>query len=146
MKALKIVFPILLLFLFAEKIQAQELTMKGVSVHSYMGVYKENDEIKTYDVNEIYNISFADGILIHNILTDGIISNSQIYKITNVQRKVVDGLNSFTFNATSGISGSIYSYEVYFEKEGGVTLKLIQPDGSSSVFMASYAVLKTFIQ
>lgn len=136
----------LVFFLLAGKLYAQDLNSKGLSVHTYLGLYYEGEEIKTYDVNEIYNVSFTDGYLIHNILSDGIVSDSQIYKVTNVQRKVTDGTNTFTFKATSGVSGSIYTYEIYMEDEQNVTLKLIQPDGSSSVYMGSFNILKTYKQ
>lgn len=146
MKAIKNGFVMLVFFLLAGKLYAQDLNSKGLSVHTYLGLYYEGEEIKTYDVNEIYNVSFTDGYLIHNILSDGIVSDSQIYKVTNVQRKVTDGTNTFTFKATSGVSGSIYTYEIYMEDEQNVTLKLIQPDGSSSVYMGSFNILKTYKQ
>lgn len=106
----------------------------------------EGDELMSYDVNEIYNISFADGYLTHNILTDGLVTDSQIYKISNVKYTNSEGEETYTFNATSGISGKIYQYEVSKDAEDATTLTLTQPEGDKTIYMATLIILKSFKQ
>lgn len=125
---------------------AQSLDSKGFTVQSYLGMYMEGEELMSYDCNEVYNVSIKDGFLVHNILTDGIVTDSQMYKISNLKSSEKDGETTFAFDATSGISGKIYKYSISFGGEGSVTLTLTQADGSATIFMATSAIFKTFKQ
>lgn len=142
-------FKVLLLFVllvFAGAAHAQSLDSKGFTVQSYLGMYMDGEELMSYDVNEVYNVSLQDGFLIHNILSDNVVTDSQMYKISNLVKSQKDGDITFAFDATSGISGKVYSYSISFGADNAVTLTLIQPDGSATVFMATSAIFKTFKQ
>ena len=127
-------------------VRAQSLDAKGFTVQVYMGVYQEDGEIKTYDAFDVYNISFTDGFLVHNILTECTITDSQIYKISNLRRETIEKEPTFIFDAVSGISGNKYKYEIAFAAEGGITLVRYQPDGSSEVFLGTNVMFKTYQQ
>ena len=137
---------ILLVVLTSFASNAQSLNSKAFTVQTYLGMYMEGDELMSYDVNEIYNVSLADGYLTHNILTDGLVTDSQIYKISNVKNTDADGETTYTFNATSGISGKIYQYEVSTDAEGATTLTLTQPEGDKTIYMATLVLLKSYKQ
>jgi len=147
MRTLKLLFAVSALIFTATVSFAQEsLDSKGFTVQTYLGMYMEDGEVMSYDVNEIYNISLQDGFLVHNILKDNLISDSQLYKISKITRTTEKEENKFAFDATSGLSGNVYRYEVYFDKEGGVTLNLTQPNGDATVYLATSGILKTFKQ
>jgi hypothetical protein len=146
MKKTKALLVILLVVLTSFASNAQSLNSKSFTVQSYLGMYMEGDELMSYDVNEIYNVSLADGYLIHNIVTDGLVTDSQVYKITNVKNSEANGETTYSFNATSGISGKIYKYDVSTDAEGATTLTLTQPEGDKTIFMANLIILKSFKQ
>jgi hypothetical protein len=147
MKNIKVFFVLaLLIFAFSSDTRSQSLNSKGFTIHTYVGMYMEDGEVKSYEVNEIYNVSFQDGLLIHNIFSGESVTNSQIYKISDLSRIQKEGVVSFEFDAISGISGKVYRYIITFESETAATLTLVQPDGSSTVFMAAASILKTFKQ
>ena len=129
---------------FASK--AQSLNSKAFTLQTYLGMYMEGDELMSYDVNEVYNISLADGYLIHNIFTDGIVTDSQVYKISNVKSTNSDSELTYTFNATSGVSGKIYQYEISTDAEDATTLTLTQPEGDKTIYMATIVILKAYKQ
>lgn len=137
---------ILLVVLTSFASNAQSLNSKAFTVQTYLGMYMEGDELMSYDVNEIYNVSLADGYLMHNILTDGLVTDSQTYKITNVKNTDSDSETTYTFNATSGVSGKIYQYEVSTDAEGATTLTLTQPEGDKTIYMATVVLLKAYKQ
>lgn len=146
MKKANALLVFLFMFLSSTAFYAQDLDSKGFTVQTYIGMYMQDGELMSYDVNEVYNVSLKDGYLIHNILKDNIVSDSQMYKITNIKKGKTDGETKFSFDATSGISGKKYFYEIFFDPEGTVTLNLTQPDGSVTVFLATSAIFKTFNQ
>lgn len=147
MRNLKFILAVfILLFAASFSFTQENLESKGFTIQSYLGMYMENGEVMSYDANEVYNISLSDGYLIHNIFKDNVISDSQLYKISNIKRTTEKEENKFAFDATSGLSGNVYHYEVYFGKEGSVTLNLTQPNGDATVFLATSAILKTFKQ
>lgn len=146
MKKLKALLVVILLVCSAGAAQAQGLDSKGFTVQSYLGMYMEGDELMSYDCNEVYNVSLKDGFLVHNIITDEVVTDSQMYKISGIKTSQKDGETNFTFDATSGISGKVYNYTFSFGKEGSVTLTLKQPDGSATIFMATSAIFKTYKQ
>jgi hypothetical protein len=51
---------------------------------------------------------------------------------------------SYTFNATSGVSGKIYQYEVSTDAENATTLTLTQPEGDKTIYMATVVLLKAY--
>ena len=127
-------------------VQAQSLNEKGFTVQIYMGMYQEDGEIKTYDAYDLYNITLTDGFLVHNILTECVITDSQIYKISGLKRETIENEPTYIFNATSGISGNVYKYEISLGADNGITLLRYQPDGSSEVFLGTYVMFKTYQQ
>ncbi len=146
MKKTNAILVILMVVLTSFASNAQSLNAKAFTVQTYLGMYMEGDELMSYDVNEVYNVSLADGYLIHNILTDGLVSDSQVYKITNIKNTDSDGEVTYSFNATSGISGNIFKYEVSTDAEGSTTLTLTQPEGDKTIYMATLVILKSFKQ
>lgn len=145
MKKLKALFLAIGLLVFASAVKAQDLTSQGFTIQVYIGMYDENGEVKSYELNEIYSISFADQIMVHNVLSEDIISDSQVYKVSNLQKKVAEDLLEFSFDATSGISGNVYKYNVALGS-GVATMDRTQPNGSSESFLGSSIKLKTFKQ
>ena len=145
MKNFKALLTIILLS-FASTVNAQSLDSKGFTIQSYLGMYMDGEELMSYDANEIYNVSLQDGYMVHNILSDNVVTDSQMYKISNLVKSEKEGETTFAFDATSGISGKVYSYSISFGKDASVTLTLIQPDGGVTVFMATSAIFKTFKQ
>ncbi len=125
---------------------AQSLNPKAFTIQTYLGMYMEGDELMSYDVNEVYNISLADGYLIHNIFTDGLVTDSQVYKLSNIKNKNTEGEVTYTFNATSGVSGKLYQYEVSTDAEDATTLTLTQPEGDKTIYMATVVLLKAYKQ
>ncbi|MFZ9613706.1 MAG: hypothetical protein ACO29Q_10535 [Crocinitomicaceae bacterium] len=147
MKKTKLIFVSTLLLLSSLISHAQSINASSFTVQSYMGMYLEGEEWMSYETNEIYNISFADGFMVHNILTDGTVSDSQVYKISNVQNFYEDGEDGYSFEATSGVSGKVYYYTVSTDLEGITTLILTQPNGvDQTVFMTTLAILKSYRQ
>lgn len=142
MNGKNVLFVLLTVVLSSFSVKSQSLDPKAFTVQSYLGVYMEGDEVMSYDVNEIYNVSLSDGYLIHNILTDGLVTDSQVYKLSNINYQEENQMCSF--KATSGISGKIYEYEFSTDSDGSTTMTLTQPDGSKSIFMVSFAILKAF--
>lgn len=124
----------------------QSLNSKAFTIQTYLGMYMEGDELMSYDVNEVYNISLADGYLIHNIFTDGLVTDSQVYKLSNIKNTNADAEVTYTFNATSGVSGKIYQYEISTDAEDSTTLTLTQPEGDKTIYMATVVLLKAYKQ
>ncbi len=124
----------------------QILNSKAFTIQTYLGMYMEGDELMSYDVNEIYNVSLADGYLIHNIFTDGLVTDSQVYKLSNIKSTNTEGETTYTFNATSGVSGKIYHYEVSTDAEDATTMTLTQPEGDKTIYMATVVLLKAYKQ
>ncbi len=145
MKNFKALLVVILLVCSASA-NAQSSDSKGFTVQSYLGMYMEGEELMSYDCNEIYNVSVKDGYLVHNIITDNVVTDSQMYKISNVKTSEKDGETTFNFDATSGISGKVYNYSISFGGEGSVTITLVQPDGGATIFMATSAIFKTYKQ
>lgn len=137
---------ILMVVLSSFASNAQSLNAKAFTVQTYLAMYMEGDELMSYDVNEVYNVSLADGYLIHNIFTDGLVTDSQVYKISNVKNTNAEGEVTYTFNATSGVSGKIYQYEVSTDAEDATTLTLTQPEGDKTIYMATLVLLKSYKQ
>lgn len=126
---------------------AQNRNLKGFTAQTYIGMYMDGEELKSYDCDEVYSVSLNDGFLVHNILTDGKVSNAQMYKISNVKEvSGEDGEVTYSFNALSGLSGNIYSYSFSLSGEKVVTLTLIQPEGDVTVFLGTSEIFKTFKQ
>lgn len=126
--------------------KAQDVNSKGFTTQVYVGSYKENGETKTFDVNDVYNVSLTDKFLIHNVMDgDGIVTDSQFYKVSNLKVESVSDMPTFTFDATSGISGNTYKYTFTFI--GTVaSVDRTQPDGSVDTFIGISVILKTYQQ
>ena len=146
MKKTSVFLVLVMVVLTSFAASGQSLNSKAFTIQTYLGMYMEGDELMSYDVNEIYNVSLADGYLMHNILTDGLVTDSQTYKITNVKNTDSDSETTYTFNATSGVSGKIYQYEVSTDAEGATTLTLTQPEGDKTIYMATVVLLKAYKQ
>lgn len=145
MKHLKLFFLASLVMLsFGAK--AQDASSKGFTVQVLVGSYLEGGETKTYDVNDIYNVSIKDQVLIHNVLDlEGLVTDSQVYKISDLKVETVEGITSFKFNATSGVSGKVYGYYFSFISSMAMVDRT-QPDGFVESFVGTSVVLKTFKQ
>jgi hypothetical protein len=146
MKKASVFLVLLMAVLTSFATNAQSLNSKAFTIHTYLGLYMEGDELMSYDVNEVYNVSLADGYLIHNIFTDGLVTDSQVYKLSNIKNTSTEGETTYTFNATSGVSGKIYLYEISTDAEDATTLTLTQPEGDKTIYMATLVLLKSYKQ
>ena len=137
----------LVLFMASSAAYAQYTTLNGVTVHARSMLYVSNGEVKTETISQIYNCSFKDNILVHNIIEDGIVSNSQIYKLKNV-KIYMDGENTiFKMDALSGVSGFTYKYKISVDKDGKlISLLLTNTDDSKTTYTGGITVLKTYEQ
>ena len=100
------------------------------------------EEVGYEPTNEVFNISFPDGILVHNIMDEYGVSESQFYKITEVENK--DDLILFT--ALSGISGSSYYYVIQNHEDAHLLYLLYKEENSAIQFESTFVKLKTFSQ
>jgi hypothetical protein len=144
MKKTSVFLVLVMVVLTSFAASGQSLNSKAFTIQTYLGMYMEGDELMSYDVNEVYNVSLADGYLIHNIFTDGLVTDSQVYKLSNIKNTSTDAEVSYTFNATSGVSGKIYQYEVSTDAENATTLTLTQPEGDKTIYMATVVLLKAY--
>ena len=144
---MKLIFITTLLLISGISGSAQYLNLKGITVQATTILYIENNEPQSVTVDQLYAISFTDKILTHVIYSKGSISDSQIYQIEN-DTNFINGENTiYKFEALSGISGNRFHYEIKIDKDGKLlSLKVIQPDGTSTIFNGSISKLKTYKQ
>ena len=146
MKKTSVFLVLVMVVLTSFAASGQILNSKAFTIQTSLGMYMEGDELMSYDVNEVYNVSLADGYLIHNIFTDGLVTDSQVYKLSNIKNTSTDAEVTYTFNATSGVSGKIYQYEVSTDAEDATTMTLTQPEGDKTIYMATVVLLKAYKQ
>ena len=144
---MKLIFVTSLLLILGINGSAQYLGLKGLTVQATTILYVENNEPQSVAVDQLYAISFTDKILTHAIYSKGSISDSQIYQIEN-DTNLISGENTiYKFVALSGISGNRFNYEIKIDKDGKLlSLKVIQPDGTNTIFKGSISTLKTYKQ
>lgn len=136
-----------LLFFASLSSYAQFLGFKGFIIQAETKLYIEDGEPKSAPTDQIFNISFKDGIFVHTIFIDGYVDESQVYLIKNQSSYVEDGITIYTFDAVSGLSGSVYKYEIKITEEGKLdTFKLTTPSGSKYIYKGRIIELKTYKQ
>lgn len=144
MSKLKFLFVALLTALTVSAKAQVTTDSKGFAFQVYIGSYQEGGETKTFDVNDIYSVSITDGFLVHQVLDgDGLVTDAQFYRLSNVKAEDLEGMPTWTFDATSGISGNVYKYEVTFI-ETVVSANRTQPSGNVETFIGIGVPLKTY--
>lgn len=139
-----------LLFLFCgfiQSVNAQFIKMGGISVQTVSKNYLQNGDFITDPCDELYNVSFKDSILVHNIFTEGSLTVSQVYQINHIAKAGDDEVAIFSFEALSGRSGMTYKYSIKVDAEGKlISLICNEPDGSKVTYKGDVIELKTFKQ
>lgn len=126
--------------------QAQYSDLKGLTFQATTYYLTDEGSSKAKVCNEIFDISFSDGFMVHNILTaEGKIDQAQFYKISDLRRSSEDGISMFKFNAISGITGNSYKYWVKINSDGIATISLISSDADITYKGGTYN-LKTYDQ
>ena len=101
------------------------------------------EEVGFESTNELFNISFPDAILVHNIMDEyGGVTQSQLYKITEVEHKE----DLILFTALSGISGNSYHYIIQNHENAHLLYLMNEEEKSAVQFEATFLKLKTFNQ
>ena len=110
-------------------------------------VDKETGKVSSSETGrELYNISFTDNILIHNVFSSSgdYISDSQVYKIID---KVELKNGGIEFTTISGVTGNTYTYRL--ETNGSSTSSLTQifkNEDYNKRYKGDLATLKTYRQ
>jgi hypothetical protein len=111
---------VLTLLFFASVLlsKAQFTDLKGFTFIAKKILYSEEGNVKSDEVYQVFNFSFKDQLMVHNILGDS--KDSQIYKLKNIDKSYNSTTKKTTFkvDAESGVSGSIYKYEININDEG----------------------------
>lgn len=123
---------------------AQYKALKGLTYNANYIKYKENDAYVKVESNQIFNISFKDMILVHNDIDS---KSSQIYKIIKSSSSYNEekGRTSYTIDALSGTSGSIYSYVIDVWDDGTVEIFFVS-DSNIYLLIGDVYNLTTYIQ
>ncbi len=129
-------------------VKAQFSNLKGITIQATSKLYVEDNEAKSENLDQLFNVSFKDLILVHNIFADDIISVSQVYQLNSVNNTVDRvGKTIYKFNALSGLSGNTFRYEVKVDKDGKLeSLVLEEPGGTKTTYKGGITELKTFKQ
>jgi hypothetical protein len=133
---------------FTQVAKAQFAELKGITIQATSKLYVEDNEAKSENLDQLFNVSFKDMILVHNIHADGVISVSQVYQLNSV-KNTVDRLGKtiYKFNALSGLSGNTFKYEAKVDKEGKLESMVIEePGGTKTTYKGGITELKTFKQ
>ncbi len=149
MKQNKIIYICLAIICIATSIKAnaQYLDMKGVTIQVKSGAYIENGETISFAVHHIYNISFSDALLIHNIFDNEVIDKSQIYKLSNIDKYMDGSITIYKFDALSGVSGLTYKYEMKIDIDGKLkSLILTESGGEKTTYNGGISELRTYRQ
>jgi hypothetical protein len=147
MKIKKIVA--LIMFLCSAQLaKAQFVDLKGITIQATSKMFVENNEAKSEKLDQLFNVSFKDYILIHTIYTDGVVEQSQVYQLSAIDAFVDrDGVTIFKFNALSGLSGNTYKYLAKMGKDGILESFLLEdPTGYKTSYRGGITTLKTFKQ
>lgn len=127
--------------------KAQFLNIGGITIQATSTLYVENDEAKSDPSDQLYNISFKDLILAHNIYIDGVLNVSQLYQLSNVNRYMEGGTTVIKFHALSGRSGMTYKYVVKIDADGKlISLVCTEENGNKTTYKGGISELKTFKQ
>jgi len=89
--------------------------LKGFTFHAVTTAFESSNFEDIYEINQLYQVSFTDGYLVHTIMNanTGLVSESQFYKITS--KEVIRTMDGFEikFKVRSGLSGSYFEYTLY---------------------------------
>jgi hypothetical protein len=119
----------------------QEIKGFTFQINSY-AVTEDNYEI-IYTSNQLYNVSLVDGYAVHNIANgDGVVTESQFYKVSSHQTKISDSEIVITFTLKSGISGLEYTYSLHISEEYIVLIY----ENDSTIFVGDVTPIRTFNQ
>ncbi len=100
------------------------------------------ESVGSEPTEEVFNISFPDAVMAHNILGEEGVSDSQFYKITEVEYK--DDL--ILFSTLSGVSGNSYYYVIQLHDGNYLLYQMFKEDNSAVLFDATMIKLKTVSQ
>jgi len=104
---------------------------------------ESKEVVGSEEKTQTFNISFTDSMMIHNIFNEEHhISDSQIYRITNIEEKE----DLILFSTLSGISGNTYFYAINFKEDAKTLVQLFQDDHSMFLFEGNHSPMKTFNQ
>lgn len=138
---------ILVLYCSAYSTQAQYLNIGGITVQATSTLYVDNGEAKGDACDQLYNISFKDLILAHNIYRDGLLDVSQIYQLSAINRYMDGTTTIMQFSALSGISGLTYKYTIKTDAAGKlISLVCTDSSGYKTTYKGHLTELKTFKQ
>ena len=140
---------IVLIFLscFASLAKAQFLNIGGITIQATAKLYVDGDEAKSEPADQLYNISFKDLILAHNIYYDGVLDVSQIYQLSNINRYMDGSTTMVKFSALSGRSGMTYKYVLKIGSDGKlISLVCTEENGNKTTYKGGISELKTFKQ
>lgn len=131
-------------FLTALAVNAQSgdyTDLKGVTFNAKKILYSEEGSVRSEEISQLFNFSFKDLILVHNVIKDGI--ESQFYKLQNLEVSYNSSSKKTTFkvDAVSGVSGSTYKYEININSEGVAELLL-----NGYLYSGDTYKLKTYMQ
>lgn len=135
------------MILFGNSIQAQYTHLNGIALQANSVLYLENNEPKSDAIDQLYNFSFIDEILVHSIYSKGLIKESQVYKLSNIKKEMDKEITVLKADGESGLSGRVYKYEIRISKDGYlVEMYRWQPEGTKETFKGDVIPLKTFKQ
>ncbi len=130
----------------AISVNAQYMDLKGLTFQATSYYNTDDGPSKSATCNQIYDISFSDCMMAHNILKDdGSIDAVQFYKIVDLKRSLDDGITLFKFSCISGVSGSIYKYRVKIDAKGIATMEEIT-DSLDITFIGGTYQIRTYDQ
>ena len=146
MTAKKIIF-VILFSCIASFAQAQFLKIGGITVQATTTLFVDNGEAKSEECDQLYNVSFKDMMLAHNIYIGGVLNVSQFYQLNSVNRYMSGDITIMKFNALSGRSGMTYSYEIKIDADGKlISLVCTEENGNKTTYKGGISELKTFKQ
>lgn len=128
-------------------LKAQYLSVGGITVQATSTLYVENNEAKSAPCDQLYNVSFKDLILAHNIYADGLLNVSQIYQLSDISRYKDGDETIIKFTALSGRSQLTYKYVVKIT-EGGELISMVctEESGNKTTYKGNVSELRTFKQ
>ena len=126
---------------------AQYLGFNGLTVRASATMEDAGKKASPSDTDQLFAFSFADNTFTHIILDGANVNSSQVYEIQE-QSSYMDGdVTVYELDALSGLSGSVYHYELRIEDDGTLAgLYLTQPDGYRTKMTGGISELKTFKQ
>lgn len=141
---------ILFLILFtcmATFARSQFLNIGGITVQATSTLYVEDGEAKSEESDQLYNVSFKDMILVHNIYIGGVLNVSQLYQLNGVNRYMDGSTTVMKFNALSGRSGMTYKYDIKVDADGKlISLVCTEENGNKTTYKGGISEFRTFKQ